>query len=269
MNVATAAACASVSARSTAATGPPPPSTPRRAARSADEYGTVNAGPGTARSRPSVVTTATSMPSSDVPLINPIATVLIAVPSIVAPDLSPRADCATRPALSEGPFAAHDENPGTIMTKPRSAFLHTLLARGFLHQCTDLEGLDALARTGQLVAYVGYDCTADSLHIGNLVSVMMLRWLQKTGHKPIVLIGGGTTKIGDPSGKDEARKLLDEAGITRNMAGIRQSAEKFFSFGDGPSDAITTNNAEWLDALGYIAFLRDIGGHFSVNRMLT
>jgi tyrosyl-tRNA synthetase len=155
------------------------------------------------------------------------------------------------------------------MTQPRSAFLEAILSRGFMHQCTDLEGLDALARTGRLVAYVGYDCTADSLHIGNLVAVMMLRWLQKTGHKPIVLIGGGTTKIGDPSGKDEARKLLDEAGIARNMAGIRGSAEKFFSFGEGPNDALMTNNATWLDALGYISFLRDIGGHFSVNRMLT
>jgi tyrosyl-tRNA synthetase len=155
------------------------------------------------------------------------------------------------------------------MTQPRSAFLEAMQSRGFLHQCTDLDGLDALARTGRVTAYVGYDCTADSLHIGNLVSIMMLRWLQKTGHKPIVLIGGGTTKIGDPSGKDEARKLLDEAGIVRNMAGIRRSAEKFFTFGEGPSDAITTNNAEWLDALGYITFLRDIGGHFSVNRMLT
>jgi tyrosyl-tRNA synthetase len=155
------------------------------------------------------------------------------------------------------------------MTQARSAFIDAMLSRGFMHQCTDLEGLDALARAGQLVAYVGYDCTADSLHIGNLVSVMMLRWLQKTGHKPIVLIGGGTTKIGDPSGKDEARKLLDEAGIERNMAGIRRSAEKFFSFGDGPSDAIMTNNALWLDELPYIPFLRDIGGHFSVNRMLT
>jgi tyrosyl-tRNA synthetase len=155
------------------------------------------------------------------------------------------------------------------MTQPRSAFLEAILSRGFMHQCTDLEGLDALARTGQVVAYVGYDCTADSLHIGNLVSVMMLRWLQKTGHKPIVLIGGGTTKIGDPSGKDEARKLLDEAGIARNMAGIRRSAEKFFSFGDGPIGAVMPNNASWLDALQYIPFLRDVGRHFSVNRMLT
>jgi tyrosyl-tRNA synthetase len=155
------------------------------------------------------------------------------------------------------------------MTQPRSAFLETILSRGFMHQCTDLEGLDALARSDRITAYVGYDCTADSLHIGNLVSIMMLRWLQQTGHKPIVLIGGGTTKIGDPSGKDEARKLLDQAGIARNMAGIRRSAEKFFTFGNGPSDAITTDNAEWLDALGYIAFLRDVGGHFSVNRMLT
>ncbi len=155
------------------------------------------------------------------------------------------------------------------MTQARSAFIDAMLSRGFMHQCTDLEGLDALTRTGRLVAYVGYDCTADSLHIGNLVSVMMLRWLQRTGHKPIVLIGGGTTKIGDPSGKDEARKLLDEAGIARNIAGIRRSAEKFFSFGDGANEALMTNNAIWLDELRYIPFLRDIGGYFSVNRMLT
>ncbi len=155
------------------------------------------------------------------------------------------------------------------MTQDRSAFIDAMLSRGFMHQCTDLDGLDALARTGRLVAYVGYDCTADSLHIGNLVSVMMLRWLQRTGHKPIVLIGGGTTKIGDPSGKDEARKLLDEAGIARNIAGIRRSAEKFFSFGDGANEALMTNNAIWLDELRYIPFLRDIGGYFSVNRMLT
>jgi tyrosyl-tRNA synthetase len=155
------------------------------------------------------------------------------------------------------------------MTSPRSAFLDILTSRGFVHQCTDLEALDALAAAGRISAYIGFDCTADSLHVGNLVGIMMLRWLQKTGHKPIVLMGGGTTKIGDPSGKDEARKLLDDAGIARNMAGIRKVFAKFLSFGDGPGDAIMPNNADWLDELKYIPLLRDIGRHFSVNRMLT
>ena len=122
---------------------------------------------------------------------------------------------------------------------------------------------------GALVAYVGYDCTADSLHVGSLVSIMLLRLFQQCGHKPIVLMGGGTTRIGDPSGKDEARQLLDDAEIARNMAGIRKVFAKFLHFGDGPSDAIMVNNADWLDELRYIPLLRDIGRHFSVNRMLT
>jgi tyrosyl-tRNA synthetase len=155
------------------------------------------------------------------------------------------------------------------MTSPSSPFLKTLISRGFLHQCTDLEGLDALASKGRVAAYVGYDCTADSLHIGNLVSIMMLRWLQKTGHKPIVLMGGGTTKIGDPSGKDEARKLLDDAAIAANMASIRKVFDHFLDFGPGATGAIMVDNADWLDGLHYIPFLRDIGRHFSVNRMLT
>jgi tyrosyl-tRNA synthetase len=155
------------------------------------------------------------------------------------------------------------------MTTPRSAFLEAMISRGFMHQCTDLEALDALASAGPIVAYIGFDCTADSLHVGNLVGIMLLRWLQKTGHKPIVLMGGGTTKIGDPSGKDEARKLLDEAGIAHNMAGIRKVFDKFLVFGNGPTDAVMLNNADWLDGLPYIPFLRDIGRHFSVNRMLT
>jgi tyrosyl-tRNA synthetase len=155
------------------------------------------------------------------------------------------------------------------MTTPRSAFLDAMVSRGFMHQCTDLDGLDGLASVGTIAAYIGFDCTADSLHIGNLVGIMMLRWLQKTGHKPIVLMGGGTTKIGDPSGKDEARKLLDNDGIARNMAGIRRAFDKFLRFGDGPTDAVMPNNADWLDELRYIPLLRDIGRHFSVNRMLT
>jgi tyrosyl-tRNA synthetase len=155
------------------------------------------------------------------------------------------------------------------MSTPRSPFLATALERGFIHQCTDSEALDERLLAGPLVAYVGYDCTADSLHVGSLVSIMLLRLLQHCGHKPIVLMGGGTTRIGDPSGKDVARQLLDDAQIARNMAGIRTVFAKFLKFGDGPDQAIMVNNADWLDELRYIPLLRDIGRHFSVNRMLT
>jgi tyrosyl-tRNA synthetase len=155
------------------------------------------------------------------------------------------------------------------MSTPRSPFLATALERGFVHQCTDIEALDERLLAGCLVAYVGYDCTADSLHVGSLVGIMLLRLFQRCGDKPIVLMGGGTTRIGDPSGKDEARQLLDDAEIARNMAGIRSIFSKFLEFGDGPSDAIMVNNADWLDELRYIPLLRDVGRHFSVNRMLT
>jgi tyrosyl-tRNA synthetase len=155
------------------------------------------------------------------------------------------------------------------MSTPRSPFLATALERGFIHQCTDMEGLDERLHAGRVVTYVGYDCTADSLHVGSLVSIMLLRLLQRCGHKPIVLMGGGTTRIGDPSGKDESRQLLDDAEIARNMAGIRTVFAKFLKFGDGPDDAVMVNNAEWLDELRYIPLLRDVGRHFSVNRMLT
>ena len=155
------------------------------------------------------------------------------------------------------------------MSTPRSPFLATALERGFIHQCTDIEALDERLLAGRLVAYIGYDCTADSLHIGSLLGIMLLRLFQKCGHKPIVLMGGGTTRIGDPSGKDEARRLLDDAEIARNMAGVRKVFAKFLNFGDAPSDAIMVNNADWLDELRYIPLLRDIGRHFSVNRMLT
>ena len=138
-----------------------------------------------------------------------------------------------------------------------------------MHQCTDLETLDEQLRDGRVIGYIGYDCTADSLHVGSLVGIMLLRLFQRCGHKPIVLMGGGTTRIGDPSGKDEARRLLDDGEIARNMAGIRTIFAKFIEFGDGPSDAIMVNNADWLDELRYIPLLRDIGRHFSVNRMLT
>ncbi len=155
------------------------------------------------------------------------------------------------------------------MTEPRSEFLREITGRGFMHQCTDLAGLDALAGNGPISAYIGFDCTADSLHVGSLVPIMMLRWLQKTGHKPIVLMGGGTTKIGDPSGKDESRKLLSEDDIAANMAGIRRIFDHYLVFGDGPADAIMIDNADWLDRLNYVEFLREYGRHFSVNQMLA
>ncbi len=154
------------------------------------------------------------------------------------------------------------------MTKFRSDFLRIIEERGFIHQITDAESLDDLARQGVVTAYVGYDCTAPSLHAGNLLTIMLLRHFQQTGHRPIVLMGGGTTKVGDPSGKDSQRKLLTNADIAANMAGIREVFSKFLTFGDGPTDAIMVNNADWLDELAYIPFLRDYGVHFSVNRML-
>ena len=149
-----------------------------------------------------------------------------------------------------------------------SDFLRRLGERGYIHQVTDALALDAAADTGQLTAYVGYDCTAPSLHIGNLVSLMMLRHFQQAGHRPIVLMGGGTTKVGDPSGKDEGRQLLDDARIAANKASIRRIFERFLDF-SGPNAAIMADNDEWLSALVYIPFLRDIGRHFSVNRMLS
>lgn len=154
------------------------------------------------------------------------------------------------------------------MTKFRSDFLRTIEARGFIHQITDAEGLDDLARQGVVTAYVGYDCTAPSLHAGSLLTIMLLRHFQQSGHRPIVLMGGGTSKVGDPSGKDSQRRLLTEADIAANMAGIREVFGKFLTFGDGPGDALMVNNADWLDELSYIPFLRDYGVHFSVNRML-
>ncbi len=155
------------------------------------------------------------------------------------------------------------------MTKRKSEFLHEIETRGYLHQVTDEAGLDTLAKAGPITGYIGFDCTAPSLHVGNLLGIMMLRKLQQTGHRPIVLIGGGTTKVGDPSGKDELRKLLSEAEIAANIAGIQSVFAKFVSFGEGATDAILVNNADWLDHLNYIDFLRDYGRHFSVNRMLT
>jgi tyrosyl-tRNA synthetase len=152
---------------------------------------------------------------------------------------------------------------------PKSDFLTVLAERGFVQQCSDPAGLDAQAKSGDLSAYIGFDCTAPSLHAGSLIPIMMLRWLQTTGGKPVALIGGGTTRVGDPSGKDESRKLLSEESIAANKAGIRRIFAKFLAFGAGKTDAIMPDNAEWLSSLNYIDFLRDVGRHFSVNRMLA
>jgi tyrosyl-tRNA synthetase len=151
----------------------------------------------------------------------------------------------------------------------QSDFLHEATQRGFVFQCTDSDGLDAALRSGTVTAYIGFDCTADSLHIGSLVQIMILRLLQRHGHRPLVLMGGGTTRIGDPSGRDESRLLLSDAQIADNMAGIRRCFDPFLRFGDGPTDAFTANNNDWLGALGYIPLLRDVGTHFTINRMLT
>ncbi|WP_213979471.1 tyrosine--tRNA ligase [Sphingomonas sp. dw_22] len=155
------------------------------------------------------------------------------------------------------------------MTEYKSDLLRLLSERGYIHQVTDAAGLDALAGKQAIPGYIGFDATASSLHVGNLVSVMLLRRLQQAGHKPIVVMGGGTTKVGDPSGKDEIRKLLDDDGIAANIAAIRRIFERFLTFGDGPTDAVMVNNADWLDKLEYIPFLRDVGRHFTINRMLT
>ena len=151
----------------------------------------------------------------------------------------------------------------------QSSLLRSLDERGYIHQATDAAALDALAVKEIVPAYIGFDATAPSLHVGSLVQIMMLRRLQQAGHKPIVLMGGGTTKVGDPSGKDESRKLLTSDDIAANIAGIKGVFEKFLRFGDGPTDAVLVDNAEWLDRLNYVDFLRDVGRHFTINRMLT
>ena len=153
--------------------------------------------------------------------------------------------------------------------QPKSDFLCVMQERGYVHQCSDLLGLDDKARSGHLAAYVGFDCTAPSLHVGHLVTIMMLHWLQETGGKPVALMGGGTTMVGDPSGKDESRKLLSVETIEANKAGIRKVFTRFMRFGEGANDAIMPDNADWITALNYIDFLRDVGRHFSVNRMLA
>jgi tyrosyl-tRNA synthetase len=151
----------------------------------------------------------------------------------------------------------------------KSDFLRTLDERGFIHQCSDFAGLDALALEGKAIGYIGFDCTAVSLHIGSLIQIMMLHWLQQTGNTPIALMGGGTTRVGDPSGRDESRKLLSIEEIEANKEGIRQVFARFLRFGSGKGDALMLDNAEWLTKLNYIEFLRDVGRHFSVNRMLS
>ncbi|MGQ0444065.1 MAG: tyrosine--tRNA ligase [Beijerinckiaceae bacterium] len=153
--------------------------------------------------------------------------------------------------------------------RPQSGFLSALIERGFLHNCSDLASLDQIAKSGDLVAYIGFDCTAPSLHAGSLVQIMLLRWLQKTGGKPIALMGGGTTRVGDPSGKDASRQLLPLERIAANKEGIKNVFAKFLHFGEEKHDAIMPDNADWLASLNYIDFLRDVGRHFSVNRMLS
>ncbi len=156
-----------------------------------------------------------------------------------------------------------------VMSQHQSDLLRLLDERGYIHQATDLAALDALAARERVSAYVGFDATAPSLHVGNLVSIMLLRRLQQAGHKPVVLMGGGTTRIGDPTGKDEVRKMLDDASIEANIASIRTAFERFLSFGHGPTDAILVNNQDWLGQLGYIEMLQLVGRHFTVNRMLS
>jgi tyrosyl-tRNA synthetase len=155
------------------------------------------------------------------------------------------------------------------MSTHASDFLNILSTRGFIHQCSDVGGLDALATKKDVTAYIGFDCTAPSLHVGSLVQIMLLHWLQQTGNKPIVLMGGGTTRVGDPSGRDESRKILSLEDIENNKRGIQTVFNKFLQFGGGKSDATMVDNAEWLTKLNYIDMLRDVGKHFSVNRMLA
>jgi tyrosyl-tRNA synthetase len=155
------------------------------------------------------------------------------------------------------------------MTEFRSSLLRVLDERGYIHQQTDAEGLDALASREIVTGYIGFDATAPSLHVGSLVQIMILRRMQQAGHKPVVLMGGGTTKVGDPTGKDESRRLLTDAEIGANIAGIRKVFERFLTFGDGPTDAIMVNNDDWLGKLEYVPFLRDTGRHFTINRMLS
>src|SRR6188472_2079181 len=155
------------------------------------------------------------------------------------------------------------------MSAYKSDFLNVLAERGFIHQVSEPDALDQIATSQAITAYIGFDCTAASLHVGSLLPIMMLHWMQQTGHRPIALMGGGTTRVGDPSGKDESRRILTDDAIDQNLAGIKQIFSKFLKFGNGEGDAIMANNADWLNTLNYIDFLRDVGRHFSINRMLS
>jgi tyrosyl-tRNA synthetase len=155
------------------------------------------------------------------------------------------------------------------MSAYKSDFLNVLAERGFIHQVSEPEALDGLAKAGPITAYIGFDCTAPSLHVGSLLPIMMLYWMQQTGHRPIALMGGGTTRVGDPSGKDESRRILADAAINENLKGIRAIFAKFLKFEEAGGSAVMANNADWLNTLNYIDFLRDVGRHFSVNRMLA
>src|ERR1700722_20930604 len=183
---------------------------------------------------------------------------------------TPTDDVAADPPPVLERAASQRESP--IMTsefKPRSDLVRVLQERGHIYQATDREGWDRLAVEGPISAYIGFDATASSLHVGSLVQIMTLRRLQQTGHRPIVLMGGGTTKVGDPSDKSSQRPLLTDAVIDANIAGIKRAFSPFLRFGDGPNDAIMVNNADWLEKLGYIEFLRDYGVHFTINKMLS
>ncbi|SFK60280.1 tyrosine--tRNA ligase [Caulobacter sp. UNC279MFTsu5.1] len=175
----------------------------------------------------------------------------------------------TAPAVLDARSPKSESRAMSAPASFKSEFLQTLQARGYIHQITHPEELDAAAAGGIVTAYIGFDATAPSLHVGSLIQIMMLRRLQQAGHKPIVLMGGGTTKVGDPTGKDESRKLLSDADIAANIAGIKQVFSKFLTFGDGPTDAIMVDNDVWLSKFGYVQFLRDYGVHFTVNRMLA
>lgn len=175
----------------------------------------------------------------------------------------------SNPAVLDGPPSQIESRSMSAASSFKSEFLRTLEARGYIHQITHPEELDAAASAGIITAYIGFDATAPSLHVGSLIQIMLLRRLQQAGHKPIVLMGGGTTKVGDPTGKDESRKLLSDADIQANIAGIKQVFAKFLTFGDGPTDAIMVDNDAWLSKFGYVQFLREYGVHFTVNRMLA
>jgi tyrosyl-tRNA synthetase len=174
------------------------------------------------------------------------------------------------PRLNPPPDLLHQRKPqGHAMSAYKSDFLNVLASRGFIHQISEPEALDARARNSTIIGYIGFDCTAPSLHVGSLLPIMMLYWMQQTGHRPIALMGGGTTRVGDPSGKDETRRILTDEMINQNLTGIRAVFSKFLRFGDAPGDALMANNADWLNTLNYVDFLRDVGRHFSVNRMLS